>query len=43
MKQMYSSKPGSAYVRVEKAAHLIHDEAPERYRTAVGEFLRALG
>ncbi|MDV8024268.1 alpha/beta hydrolase [Rhodococcus sp. IEGM 1330] len=43
MQQMHSRKPGSAYVRIDKAAHLIHDEAPERYRTAVEEFLRALG
>lgn len=42
MQRMHARKPGSVYVRVEKAAHLIHDEAPERYRTAVEEFLRAL-
>jgi hypothetical protein len=31
------------YVRVEGAAHLVHDEAPERYRDAVEGFLRTLG
>ncbi|MDV6304874.1 alpha/beta hydrolase [Rhodococcus cerastii] len=42
MQQMHSDKPGSTHIRIEKAAHLIHDEAPQRYRTAVEEFLRAL-
>ncbi|MBY4010954.1 alpha/beta hydrolase [Rhodococcus fascians] len=43
MSRMHSAKPGSVYVRVEGAAHLVHDEAPERYRDAVEGFLRTLG
>lgn len=43
MVEMHSRKPGSTYVRVEKSAHLVHDEAPGQYRSAVEDFLRTLG
>lgn len=42
MAEMHSRKPGSVYVRIEQAAHLIHDEKPEEYRAAVEAFLRTL-
>ncbi|MBV0920113.1 alpha/beta hydrolase [Mycobacteroides chelonae] len=32
----------STYVKVEGAGHLIHDDAPERYRAAVCEFIAAV-
>lgn len=32
----------ASYVRIEGSGHLVHDDAPERYRQAVEEFLRAL-
>lgn len=31
-----------SYMRVEGAGHLVHDDAPERYRAAVEDFLRNL-
>ncbi|OZE80394.1 alpha/beta hydrolase [Rhodococcus sp. 15-649-2-2] len=42
MRQMHVRNAESTYVRIENAAHLIHDECPERYRTAVEGFLRTL-
>jgi pimeloyl-ACP methyl ester carboxylesterase len=42
MRQMAATHPQATYLRVEDAAHLIHDEAPETYRGAVEAFLAGL-
>lgn len=42
MSQMHARNPTSSYVRVAGAAHLIHDERPVEYRTAVEGFLARL-
>ena len=43
MERMYESACGPAtYVRVDGAGHLVHDDAPERYREVVEEFLDSL-
>lgn len=43
MKRMHQIARGrSTYVRVAGAGHLIHDDAPERYREIVEEFLSGL-
>ncbi|MDJ0393417.1 alpha/beta hydrolase [Rhodococcus sp. G-MC3] len=42
MAEMRARNPKSTYVRVSGAAHLVHDEQPERYRAAVSEFLTPL-
>ena len=43
MERMYESACGPAtYVRVDGAGHLVHDDAPERYRDVVAEFLDSL-
>lgn len=42
MAQMHEAGRRSSYVRVPGTGHLIHDEAPGVYRTAVEDFLRPL-
>lgn len=43
MRQMHESCCGpSTYVRVPGAGHLVHDDAPDRYREVVEEFLAGL-
>lgn len=42
MREMNARNPKSEYVMVSGAAHLVHDEQPERYRAAVSEFLARL-
>lgn len=39
MRTMAQTGYGTTYVMVEQAGHLIHDEAPQRYRAAVEAFL----
>ncbi|TXG89258.1 alpha/beta hydrolase [Rhodococcus rhodnii] len=41
MRRMATARPGVRYERVEGAAHLVHDEQPERYRELVEPFVRA--
>ncbi|MBH0778538.1 alpha/beta fold hydrolase [Nocardia bovistercoris] len=40
MRAMAESRPGTDYVRVSDAGHLVHDDQPERFREAVETFLR---
>lgn len=35
-------RPGTEYVRIAGAGHLVHDDRPDEYRTEVERFLRAL-
>jgi len=43
MRQMYElASDRATYVHVQESGHLVHDEAPDRYRREVEEFLAAL-
>ncbi|MGN5238177.1 alpha/beta fold hydrolase [Rhodococcus sp. SJ-3] len=37
--QEMSSRPGTEYVRIAGAGHLVHDDKPDEYRAAVEQFL----
>jgi len=42
MRAMAETNPSTAYLQVQRAGHLIHDEAPRLYRDAVESFVRSL-
>ena len=42
MRRMYETGWCTDYLRVAKAGHLVHDEAPRQYRQAVESFLRRM-
>ncbi|MEE2031402.1 alpha/beta fold hydrolase [Rhodococcus chondri] len=42
MREM-ATRPGTEYVRIEGAGHLVHDDRPDRYREVVERFLGGLG
>ncbi len=41
MRQMHESAQRTAYLKIPKTGHLVHDEAPQYYRAAVESFLTA--
>ena len=41
MRKMAEIGSAASYVKIPAAGHLIHDDAPEAYRSAVSDFLRA--
>ena len=42
MQRMRDERPGTGYVRVCGAGHLVHDDRPDDYRAAVEAFLAGL-
>nr|WP_206037381.1 MULTISPECIES: alpha/beta hydrolase [unclassified Rhodococcus (in: high G+C Gram-positive bacteria)] len=42
MREMAKRRPGTGYVRIEGAGHLVHDDRPGEYRAVVEEFLTGL-
>ncbi len=41
MREM-AERPGTRYVRIADAGHLVHDDQPQRYREVVTEFLQTV-